>query len=134
VAAMQVSVLAHRISLGQDVRLIPPQYVEPFGKRSKNDHTDAEAICEAAGRPGIHFVPIKSVAQQAGAMVLKLRETQVGQRTQLVNALLEVAIESVGQTFNVVDGIWGIAMPQQQLIWSSAASLPRWRLRRSEHP
>jgi transposase len=75
------------IALGHDVRLIPPQYVKPYVKRGKNDRNDAEAICEAAGRPGMHFVPVKSVAQQAQGMVLKVRETLVGQRTLLVNSL-----------------------------------------------
>jgi transposase len=74
-------------ALGHDVRLIPPQYVKPYVKRGKNDRNDAEAICEAAGRPGMHFVPMKSVTQQAQGMILKVRETLVGQRTQLVNAL-----------------------------------------------
>src|ERR1700680_4693450 len=41
------------VALGHTVRLIPPQYVKPYVKRSKNDSNDAEAICEAAGRPGI---------------------------------------------------------------------------------
>ena len=62
-------------ALGHEVRLIPPQYVKPYVKRGKNDRNDAEAICEAAGRPGMHFVPIKSVSQQAQGMVLKVRET-----------------------------------------------------------
>ena len=74
-------------ALGHEVRLIPPQYVKPYVKRGKNDRNDAEAICEAAGRPGMHFVPVKSVSQQAQGMVLKVRGTLVGQRTQLANAL-----------------------------------------------
>lgn len=74
-------------ALGHVVCLIPPQYVKPYIKRGKNDRNDAEAICEAAGRPGMHFVPVKSIVQQAQSMVLKVREILVGQRTQLVNAL-----------------------------------------------
>jgi transposase len=74
-------------ALGHEVCLIPPQYVKPYVKRGRNDRNDAEAICEAAGRPGMHFVPVKSVTQQAQGMVLKVREILVGQRTQLVNAL-----------------------------------------------
>jgi transposase len=74
-------------ALGHSVRLIPPQYVKPFVKRGKNDRNDAEAICEAAGRPGMHFVPVKSADQQAQGMVLKMRDTLVGQRTALVNTL-----------------------------------------------
>ena len=80
-------------ALGHDVRLIPPQYVKPYVKRGKNDRNDAEAICEAAGRPGMHFVPVKSVAQQAQGMVLKVRETLVCQRTLLVNTLRGHAAE-----------------------------------------
>src|ERR1700676_3083977 len=74
-------------ALGHEVRLIPPQYVKPYVKRGKNDRNDAEAICEAVGRPGMHFVPVKSVTQQAQGMVLKVREILVCQRTKLVNAL-----------------------------------------------
>jgi hypothetical protein len=44
---------------GRDVRLIPPQYVKPYVKRGKNDCNDAEAICEAAGRPGTRFVLVQ---------------------------------------------------------------------------
>lgn len=80
-------------TLGHEVRLIPPQYVKPFVKRAKNDRNDAEAICEAAGRPGMRFVPVKTATQQAQGMVLKVRETLVNQRTQLVNALRGHAAE-----------------------------------------
>src|SRR5271168_4736020 len=80
-------------ALGHTVRLIPPQYVKPFVKRAKNDRNDAEAICEAAGRPGMRFVLTKSAEQQAQGMVLKVRETLIGQRTQLVNALRGHAAE-----------------------------------------
>jgi transposase len=85
--------------LGHEVCLVPPQYVKPFVKRSKNDRNDAEAICEAAGRPGMHFVPVKSVTQQAQGMVLKVRETLVGQRTQMTNTLRGHAAE-----FGVIAG------------------------------
>jgi transposase len=81
------------VALGHTVRLIPPQYVKPYVKRSKNDRNDAEAICEAAGRPGMHVVPVKSVTQQAQGMVLKVRETLVGQRTLMVNTLRGHAAE-----------------------------------------
>ena len=74
-------------ALGHTVHLVPPQYVKPFVKRAKNDRNDAEAICEAASRPGMHFVPVKTVTQQAQSIVLKVRETLIGQRTQLMNAL-----------------------------------------------
>jgi transposase len=74
-------------AMGHDVRLIPPAYVKPFVKRQKNDAADAEAIVEAALRPNMRFVPVKSAEQQAQSMLLKTREMLVRQRTQLVNAL-----------------------------------------------
>ena len=85
---------AHELTaLGHTVRLIPPQYVKSYVKRGKNDRNDAEAICEAAGRPGMHFVPVKSVTQQAQGMVLKVRETLIGQRTALINTVRGHAAE-----------------------------------------
>jgi transposase len=73
--------------LGHDVRLIPPAYVKPFVKRQKNDMADAEAICEAALRPTMHFVPVKSEEVQGAAMVFRVRELLIRQRTQAINAL-----------------------------------------------
>ena len=73
--------------LGHDVRLIPPAYVKPFVKRQKNDAADAEAICEAAARPTMRFVPVKSEETQGAAMVFRVRELLIRQRTQAINAL-----------------------------------------------
>src|SRR3954468_6889139 len=73
--------------LGHTVRLIPPAYVKPFLKRQKNDVADAEAICEAAQRPGMRFVPVKEKAQQANAVVFRARDLLVRQRRQCINAL-----------------------------------------------
>src|ERR671927_1961662 len=72
--------------LGHTVRLIPPAYVKPFVKRQKNDLADAEAICEAAQRPGMRFVPVKSEAKQASSVIFRTRDLLVGQRTQIINA------------------------------------------------
>lgn len=49
--------------LGHQVRLLPAQYVKPYLKGHKNDFRDAEAIAEAAQRPTMRFVPLKSAAQ-----------------------------------------------------------------------
>ena len=73
--------------LGHTVRLIPPAYVKPFVKRQKNDLADAEAICEAAQRPGMRFVPVKDEAQQANGVVFRARDLLVRRRTQCINAL-----------------------------------------------
>jgi transposase len=52
-------------ALGHEVRLVPPAYAKAYVKRGKNDAVDAAAICEAASRPSMHFVPLKSAGQQA---------------------------------------------------------------------
>jgi transposase len=73
--------------LGHEAKLIAPRYVPPFVKRHKNDAADAEAIVEAAQRPGMRFVEAKTEAQQARAILFRTREQLVRQRTDLINAL-----------------------------------------------
>jgi transposase len=74
-------------ALGHEVRLMPAQYVKAYIKRNKNDAADAEAICEAVGRPTMRFVPVKTAEQQASQLLHRGREQLVRQRTMLVNAL-----------------------------------------------
>jgi transposase len=74
-------------ALGHDVKLIPPIYVKPFVKRQKNDKNDAAAIYETLSRPGLRFVAVRSVENQAVLMLHKAREMLVQQRTQLLNGL-----------------------------------------------
>ncbi len=74
-------------ALGHTVRLIAPNYVKPFVKRSKSDAIDAEAICEAALRPTMRFVQVRSEDNQAAALAFKARDLLVRQRTQIINAL-----------------------------------------------
>lgn len=73
--------------IGHDVRLIAPNYVKPYVKRQKNDAADAAAICEAAQRPTMRFVAVKSEERQASAAVFRARDLFVRQRTQTINAL-----------------------------------------------
>jgi transposase len=73
--------------LGHTVRLIAPAYVKPFVKRQKNVAADAEAICEAAQRPSMRYVAVKTEEQQASALVFRARDLLVRQRTQIINAL-----------------------------------------------
>jgi transposase len=80
-------------AMGHRVKLIPPRYVQPFVKRSKNDRNDAEAICEAASRPAMRTVPVKTSDEQAATIIVKHREMLVGQRTQAINALRGHAAE-----------------------------------------
>ena len=74
-------------ALGHLVRLIPPNYVKAYLKRSKNDANDAAAICEAVTRPSMRFVPIKTKEQQTVLMLHRTRQLLVRQRTMLSNAL-----------------------------------------------
>lgn len=73
--------------LGHDVRLMPPQFVWPYVKTNKNAAADAEACCEAVQPPGMRFVPIKSLEQQAAMAVHRVRDHLVLQRTGTINAL-----------------------------------------------
>ena len=74
-------------ALGHTVRLMPPNYVKAYLKRSKNDANDAAAICEAVARPSMRFVPTKSEQQQSGLMLHRSRQLLVRQRTMLSNAI-----------------------------------------------
>jgi transposase len=73
VVAMEACSGAHHwarrlVALGHSPRILAPKFVAPYrmsGKQGKNDANDAAAICEAAGRPAMRFVPMKTEAQQA---------------------------------------------------------------------
>ncbi len=73
------------VKLGHEPRLMAPQFVAPYRKSQKNDGNDAEAICEAVGRPSMRFVAVKDAAQQAVLTVHRARALLVSERTALVN-------------------------------------------------
>lgn len=73
--------------LGHEVKLIAPHYVKPYVKGNKNDYHDAEAIAEAAQRPNMRFVPIKTQEQQDIQALHRLRERSVKERTALANQI-----------------------------------------------
>lgn len=73
--------------LGHTVKLIPPQFVKPYVKSQKNDANDAEAICEAVGRPNMRFVAVKSTAQQDVQALHRIRSELVRQRTAKANQI-----------------------------------------------
>src|SRR5579885_1793027 len=73
--------------LGHIVRLMSPHFVKPYVKSNKNDANDAEAICEAVGRPQMRFVPAKSVEQQDIQSLHRVRSRLVSSRTQLANQI-----------------------------------------------
>lgn len=106
--------------LGHAVRLIAPVYVKPFTKRQKSDVRDAAAIVEAAQRPTMRFVAVKTEQAQARSMVFRTRALLVQQRTQTVNALRGHLAE-----FGLV-AARGVANVEQlwQAFGESAESLP----------
>jgi transposase len=72
---------------GHTVRLMAPQFVKPYVKSNKNDAADAEAICEAVGRPNMRFVPIKNIEQQAALSLHRARQGFIRERTALANRI-----------------------------------------------
>jgi transposase len=93
--AMEASSSAHHwsrklLAMGLDARIIPSHLVTPYrlqGKSGKNDANDAAAICEAASRPQMHFVPIKSVEQQSMLCIHRLREGLKTERVACINRI-----------------------------------------------
>ena len=73
------------IAKGVQVRLINPRFVKPFVRGSKNDAVDAEAIFDAASRPTMRFVPVKTTDQQDLQSLHRVRDRLVAQRTSLIN-------------------------------------------------
>lgn len=76
--------------MGYDPRIIDPKFVIPYragGKAHKNDRNDARAICEAAGRPNIRFIPVKSEQQQAVLVIHRRRRQLVAEHTRTANQI-----------------------------------------------
>jgi transposase len=81
-------------SLGHEVKLIAPEAVRPFVKKGKkNDPADAAALCEAASRPDMKFVPVKTIEQQGILALHSARSLLVKQQTMLANAMRGLATE-----------------------------------------
>jgi transposase len=72
---------------GHEVRLMSPRFVRPYVKSNKNDARDAEAICEAVGRPSMRFVAVKSQAQQDMLALHRVRSLLMRERTALMNQM-----------------------------------------------
>ena len=82
------------IGLGHEVKLIPPEAARPFVKKGKkNDAADAAALCEAARRPEVKFVPVKTAEQQAELALHAARTLLVKQETMTANAMRGLAAE-----------------------------------------
>jgi transposase len=89
--------------LGHRVVLIAPQFVKPYVKSGKNDANDAEAICEAASRPTMRYVPLKTPDQQAGQALHRVRSRLVRARTALVNEVRGLLAE-----FGIIGSLKGV--------------------------
>jgi transposase len=74
-------------SLGHRVGIMASRFVAPYRKGGKNDGNDAEAICEAVGRPDMRFVPVKSAEQQAVLSLHRVRQGLIKERTAMINQL-----------------------------------------------
>ncbi|WP_192034424.1 IS110 family transposase [Halomonas sp. YLGW01] len=80
-------------AFGHDARLLPAQYVKAYVKSQKNDYADAEAIAEAATRPTMRSVPIKSIDRQTLQLLHRQRSGWVSERTALVNRIRAILLE-----------------------------------------
>ncbi|MFC0389733.1 IS110 family RNA-guided transposase [Muricoccus vinaceus] len=98
VVAMEACCGAHHLGrrlreAGHEVRLMSPEYVRPYVKAQKNDDRDAEAIAEAATRPTMRFVELKSETQLDMQSLHRARDRLVGERTALINQMRAILLE-----------------------------------------
>lgn len=141
--AMETCGGAHHVArrlarMGLDARLMAGHFVTPYrmaGKSGKNDANDAAAICEAAGRPHMRFVPPKSLEQQGQLAVHRLREGFKEERTALINrirgllaefglvfpqspeALRSVLADVIEDASNELPGVARLALQRAHLHW-----------------
>lgn len=114
--AMEASSSAHHwarrlMALGLDARIIAAHLVSPYrlqGKGGKNDANDAAAICEAASRPQMHFVSVKSVEQQSMLSIHRLREGFKLERVACINRIRGLLAE------------FGVVLPQKPAVLRQA--------------
>ncbi len=100
------------IQRGYPVKIIPPQFVKPFIKSNKNDANDAQAICEAMGRPNMHPVKVKTVDQQDLQAMHRIRDEIKSHRIAKANQIRGLVTE------------YGLVAPQQLLALRRA--IPDW--------
>jgi transposase len=98
IVAMEACCGAHHMgralaAQGHEVRLMSPEYVRPYVKAQKNDDRDAEAIAEAATRPTMRFVALKSEEQLDMQTLHRVRDRLVAERTSLMNQIRSLLLE-----------------------------------------
>jgi transposase len=106
---------------GHTVRLMAPQFVKPYVKTNKSDRNDAEAICEAVGRPNMRFVAVKTADMQAVLALHRARQGFVKARTAQANQIRGLLAE-----FGIViaKGIWHIAKRLPEILEDGENGLP----------
>lgn len=150
--AMEASSGAHHwarklVCLGLDARIIAAHLVSPYrmqGRGGKNDANDAAAICEAASRPMMRFVPVKTASQQGWLCVHRLREGLKQERTACINrirgllaefgvvvaqsvpALREVLSEILEDASNELSGLTRLVIEQAQTHWRELDEHLKW--------
>ena len=128
--AMEACCGAHHMgrtlaALGHEVRLMSPEYVRPYVKAQKNDNRDAEAIAEAATRPTMRFVELKSEEQLDVQTLHRVRDRLVGERTSLTNQIRSLLLE---RGHVVAQGHARLRLRLGELLDSGADALsPAWR-------
>ena len=150
--AMEASSGAHHWArklkgMGLDVRIIAAHLVSPYrmqGKGGKNDANDAAAICEAASRPTMRFVPIKTIDQQGMLSVHRLRESLKTERTACINrirgwlaefgvvfaqspkVLREVVFSIIEDAENEIAGMTRLVIEQAHIQWQELDQKIAW--------
>ncbi|MFV0575507.1 MAG: IS110 family transposase [Vibrio sp.] len=81
------------IKFGHKAKLIPPQYVKPYVKGNKNDFIDASAIAEAASRPSMRFVAVKTEDAQVIAAIHRIRDGYIKERTACMCRIGAILLE-----------------------------------------
>lgn len=115
VVGMEASCGSHHlarelVSIGHDVRLMSAKFVRPFVKGNKNDYLDAEAIAEAAQRPTMRFVPIKTTEQLDLQAIHRVRSGLVSRRTGVINQI-RAFLQDRGVTVSHGPGFLARALP-----------------------
>ena len=130
VVAMEACCGAHHLgrlleARGHAVRLMSPEYVRPYVKAHKNDDRDAEAIAEAATRPTMRFVALKSPEQLDTQTLHRARDRLVGERTALMNQLRAILLE---RGIVVPQGVFQLSQRVRAVLDEDCATLsPRVR-------
>ena len=138
--AMEASSSAHHwarklVAMGLDARIISAQLVSPYrlaGRTGKNDANDAAAICEAASRPQMRFIPVKSVEQQSLLCVHRLREGIKADRTACINRIRGLLAEFGLVVTQGADELQGVLSEMLEDAGNELGTLARLTLQRAQ--